>query len=175
MNDYAFGWFVHDELGHKVIEHGGAINGFLAQNQRFVEDDLVVISLFNYETTFWRPVNKGLAAIALGEEYEPALLAEPLELESELLETYAGEYEVMEDYFVGLGVEDGQLVIRSTDDPEPSVGLAQSKTKFFFPEINLMMDVELDEEGHVTGLRLLQGAHRATGSPVAETESETTQ
>jgi len=172
--DYAYGWFVREEFGHKLVEHGGAINGFLSQSQRFVEDDLVVISLFNYESTFWRTVNKGLAAIALVEEYEPALLAEPLVLDLELLETYIGEYEVMEDYLVTLTVEDGHLVIRATDDPEPSVGRAQSETKFFFPEINLMMDVDQDEEGKVTGLRFLQGAHRMSASPVedpAEPES----
>lgn len=165
-HDYGYGWFVREELGHKLVEHGGAINGFLAQIQRFVEDDLVVISLFNYESTFWRPVNRGLAAIALGEEYEPALLAEPLQLELELLQTYAGEYEVMEDYFVTLTVEDGKLVMRATDDPEPSVGRAQSETKFFFNEINLMMDVDRDEDGTVTGLRLMQGAYRASGSRI---------
>jgi CubicO group peptidase (beta-lactamase class C family) len=172
--DYAYGWFVRDELGHKLVEHGGAINGFLSQSQRFVEDDVVVISLLNYESTFWRSVNKSLAAIALGEEYEPALLTEPLALDLELLESYAGEYEVMEDYLVVLTVEDGHLVIRASDDPEPTLGLAQSETQFFFPDINLMMDVDQDEEGKVTGLRFLQGAHRMSASPVedpAEPES----
>jgi CubicO group peptidase (beta-lactamase class C family) len=171
-NDYAYGFFVRDEFGHKLVEHGGAINGFLSQIQRFVEDDLVVISLFNYESTFWRTVNHGLAAIALGEDYEPALLSEPLEIEPALLRTYAGEYEVMEDYFVTLAVENGRLVIRATDDPQPCAGRAQSETKFFFPEINLMMDVDQDEAGKVTGLRMIQGAHRAMGTPVQEAEAE---
>ena len=166
--DYAYGWFVRDELGHKLVEHGGAINGFLSQSQRFVEDDVVVISLLNYESTFWRSVNKSLAAIALGEEYEPALLTEPLALDLELLESYTGEYEVMEDYLVVLTVEDGHLVIRASDDPEPTLGLAQSETKFFFPDINLMLDVERDEERSVTGLRMLQGAHRMSASPIED-------
>ena len=173
-NDYAYGWFVREEFGHKLVEHGGAINGFLSQSQRFVDDDLVVISLFNYESTFWRPVNKGLAAIALGEKYEPALLTQSVDVEPDLLATYSDKYEVMEDYFVTLTVEDGHLVIRATDDPEPSLGLAQSETKFFFPDINMMMSVDVDEEGHVTGLRMLQGAHRASGSPVQDTDGEST-
>ena len=171
-HDYAYGWFVREAFGHKLVEHGGAINGFLAQSQRFVDDDLVVISLFNYESTFWRTVNHGLAAIALGEDYELALLSKPLVLEPALLETYDGEYEVMEDYFVTLAVENGRLVLRATDDPEGCVGRAQSETKFFFPEINLMMDVDRDEEGKVTGLHLLQGAHRAAGTPVQGPEGE---
>jgi CubicO group peptidase (beta-lactamase class C family) len=172
--DYAYGWFIRDELGHKLVEHGGAINGFLSQSQRFVDDDLVVISLFNYESTFWRPVNKGLAAMALGEEYEPTLLTTSVDVESDLLATYAGTYEVMEDYFVTLAVKDGHLVVTATDDPKPSLGLAQSETKFFFPDINLMMNIDVDEEGQVTGLRMLQGAHRASGSPVQDTDGEST-
>lgn len=166
--DYAFGFFVREQFGHKLVEHGGAINGFLSQSQRFIEDDLVVISLFNYESTFWRPVNTGLAAIALGKEYEPALLTTSVDVEPDLLATYAAKYAVMEDHFVTLTVENGHLLIRATDDPEPSLGLAQSETKFFFPEINLMMDMERDEEGLVTGLRMLQGAHRMSASPIED-------
>ena len=173
-NEYAYGWFVREEFGHKLVEHGGAINGFLSQSQRFVDDDLVVISLFNYESTFWRTVNKGLAAMALGEEYEPTLLTTSVDVESDLLATYAGTYEVMEDYFVTLAVKDGHLVVTATDDPKPSLGLAQSETKFFFPDINLMMNIDVDEEGQVTGLRMLQGAHRASGSPVQDTDGEST-
>jgi CubicO group peptidase (beta-lactamase class C family) len=173
-NEYAYGWFVREEFGHKLVEHGGAINGFLSQSQRFVDDDLVVISLFNYESTFWRPVNKGLAAMALGEEYEPTLLTTSVDVESDLLATYAGTYEVMEDYFVTLAVKDGHLVVTATDDPKPALGLAQSETKFFFPDINLMMNIDVDEEGQVTGLRMLQGAHRASGSPVQDTDGEST-
>ena len=71
--------------GERVTADGFMENVFL---QRFVEDDVVVISLLNYESTFWRSVNKSLAAIALGEEYEPALLTEPLALDLELLESY---------------------------------------------------------------------------------------
>jgi CubicO group peptidase (beta-lactamase class C family) len=172
--DYAYGWFIRDELGHKLVEHGGAINGFLSQSQRFVDDDLVVISLFNYESTFWRTVNKGLAAMALGEEYEPTLLTTSVDVESDLLATYAGTYEVMEDYFVTLAVKEGHLVVTATDDPKPALGLAQSETKFFFPDINLMMNIDVDEEGQVAGLRMLQGAHRASGSPVQDTDGEST-
>ena len=76
------------------------------------------------------------------------------------------DYEVMEDYLVVLTVEDGHLVIRASDDPEPTLGLAQSETNFFFPDINLMLDVERDEERSVTGLRMLQGAHRMSASPI---------
>ena len=173
-NEYAYGWFVREEFGHKLVEHGGAINGFLSQSQRFVDDDLVVISLFNYESTFWRTVNKGLAAMALGEEYEPTLLTTSVDVEPDLLATYAGTYEVMEDYFVTLAVKEGHLVVTATDDPKPALGLAQSETKFFFPDINLMMNIDVDEEGQVTGLRMLQGAHRASGSPVQDTDGEST-
>jgi CubicO group peptidase (beta-lactamase class C family) len=69
--DCGYGWFVRTEFDRNLIEHPGGLNGFLTMIKRFVDDDVVVISLFNYVSTFARGVNKALTAMALGESYEP--------------------------------------------------------------------------------------------------------
>lgn len=44
---YAMGLSVHDARGHRVMEHGGGINGFLTQNAYYPDDDLHVVVLQN--------------------------------------------------------------------------------------------------------------------------------
>ncbi len=44
---YAKGITISDYNGHKMIEHGGGINGFLSENRYFPEKDLKIVVLIN--------------------------------------------------------------------------------------------------------------------------------
>jgi len=44
---YGCGWFVDQELGHRVVYHSGSWQGFKAQISRYLDDRLTVIVLFN--------------------------------------------------------------------------------------------------------------------------------
>jgi CubicO group peptidase (beta-lactamase class C family) len=44
---YGFGWFLNEVHGHKLIEHGGAWQGFTSHIARYVDDRLTVIVLTN--------------------------------------------------------------------------------------------------------------------------------
>ena len=44
---YGFGWFIHDDHGHHVIEHAGAWQGFTSNISRYVDDKLTVVVLTN--------------------------------------------------------------------------------------------------------------------------------
>lgn len=44
---YGFGWALGEVRGHRVIEHGGAWQGFKAQISRYVNDDLTIILFAN--------------------------------------------------------------------------------------------------------------------------------
>lgn len=44
-----FGWFISDYLGHRVIHHGGNIDGYSAQIDRFINDEITIIVLCNNE------------------------------------------------------------------------------------------------------------------------------
>ncbi|MCP4545081.1 MAG: beta-lactamase family protein [bacterium] len=158
MNEYANGWFVREEFGQPIVEHGGAINGFLTQINRFPEEELVIISLFNYETTFWRRVNHGLAAMALGEDYDPALRHKPLELDLELLNMYAGEYELMPGYIVKLSVEGNSLMVEAPEHEREAVE-AQSETLFYLPGGAALMQVDFIDADTIRGVRIQQGAN----------------
>jgi CubicO group peptidase (beta-lactamase class C family) len=72
---YGFGWRLHDVRGHRVIEHGGAWQGFTTGISRYVDDKLTVVALTNLDSRHSRPdeIIQGVAGL-----YEPALAPAPL-------------------------------------------------------------------------------------------------
>lgn len=72
--DYGFGWDVTSVNGHRLIEHGGAWQGFTAQISRYVDDKFTVIVLTNLDSEHSQPdkVAHNVAAI-----YNPALTPVP--------------------------------------------------------------------------------------------------
>ena len=61
---YGFGWFVHDINGHRVIEHGGAWQGFTCGISRYVDDKLTVVVLTNLDSDHAAP--EGMVHVIAG-------------------------------------------------------------------------------------------------------------
>lgn len=72
---YGFGWRVAEVNGHRLLEHGGAWQGFTMHISRYVDDKLTVVVMTNLDSGHSDPgkIAQGVAAI-----YVPALKkAEP--------------------------------------------------------------------------------------------------
>lgn len=69
-DNYAYGWNVRELFDHKIIWHGGGINGFVTYFARFPEDDACIIALCNLEGSQMRKISRDLPAILFGEPYE---------------------------------------------------------------------------------------------------------
>jgi CubicO group peptidase (beta-lactamase class C family) len=67
---YGFGWRVAEVNGHRLLEHGGAWQGFTMHISRYVDDRLTVIVMTNLDSEHSDPgkIAQGLAAL-----YVPAL------------------------------------------------------------------------------------------------------
>ena len=75
---YGYGWAVASYEGHRMIMHGGAINGFLADGILYPEDKMFVVLLTNSTVGKRAPsaLNFRAAALALGKPYrDPAVVA----------------------------------------------------------------------------------------------------
>ncbi len=68
--NYGFGWEINNVNGHRVIEHGGAWQGFTTYIARYVDDRLTVVALTNLDSGHSNPkkIVTGVASI-----YNPAL------------------------------------------------------------------------------------------------------
>jgi len=67
-SDYGFGWSLTDVGGHKLIEHGGAWQGFRSHIARYVDDRLTVVVFANLIGARTEKIAHDVAAI-----YNPAL------------------------------------------------------------------------------------------------------
>ena len=64
---YGFGWFMDVQLGHRVISHDGAWQGFKSNISRYVDDQLTVVVLANLDEA-----DPSLIAIHIAQMYLPA-------------------------------------------------------------------------------------------------------
>jgi CubicO group peptidase (beta-lactamase class C family) len=72
--DYGFGWVVEDVNGHRVIQHGGAWQGFVSHIGRYPDDHLTVVTLANLSAgSFKKSPNLGRR---VAEMYIPGLKSE---------------------------------------------------------------------------------------------------
>lgn len=49
--DYGFGWWIQEQNGHRLLEHGGAWQGFSTEISRYVNDRLTVVVLTNLDAS----------------------------------------------------------------------------------------------------------------------------
>jgi len=162
---YAYGWFVQELFGHPVITHRGAINGFMANIDRFVDDSILVVALLNYESLFAYRVRGGLAALALGEKPQPLLADPSVEVPSDMLTSYAGQYQVTPEIIVSVIVENGALYVQEPDEPKKA-GAAQSENMFFIRDMNAFVRFDTNDARVVTRMIVQQGAHSYQGAKI---------
>lgn len=115
---YGKGLAMHHVNGHRVIEHGGGINGFLSASDYFPDDDLVVVVLVNSTG----PVAPGnvVASIVDRVAGKKALtdLAYPGKLD-ELAGTYAGVGRGA-PMRIKIAVDNGKLTLAALRGPNPT-------------------------------------------------------
>ncbi len=85
---YALGLAIHDLNGHRTIEHGGGINGFLSASYFFPDEDAVIVVLSNSTGLPADPVVAAIADRVFGKK-APVARAYPASL-GELTGAYAG-------------------------------------------------------------------------------------
>jgi len=165
VDGYGYGWFIDERFGRRLIWHGGAINGFLSDISRFVDDTILAVTLFNYESTFSHVSARGIGAIAVGEKAEPLLLDPPLDVAPSVLAAYAGKYELIPEYVLTVGNDGSRLFVRENDGPELDAA-AQAENEFFIRDLNALIRFMSDETGKVTGLIFVQGVHPFRGRKI---------
>ena len=132
---YGYGWFIEQQHGHKVVGHGGGINGFSTVIRRALEEDTVAIVLSNSDSS--NAVGKmghELLGIALGEEVKPFTERQEITLDSKSLERFPGKYQVG-PMVVDVRLENGKLML----EPKGQRALelhAFAQNSFFLKEVD---------------------------------------
>jgi CubicO group peptidase (beta-lactamase class C family) len=162
-NDYAFGLAVHTANGHKVIEHGGGIEGFNTSLAYYPEDKLTVVVLANLNGQAPEAIAGKLAAMAHGENVVLPSERKEITVSPAILEKYVGTYELMPNFDLVMTLEGGQFMTQATGQPKFPL-FAESETKFFLKVVDAEVEFFKNDKGEVTHLILHQGGHDVKGT-----------
>ena len=157
--NYGYGWFIRDAFQRKLVEHAGAINGFGAQVQIFEADKVVVIALYNFESTFQREMDRALAAIALGEKHQPVYYPQGKQVDLTVFKKACGEFAFHGKNRFTIS-EKGEGIIAKFEDGSVYKCLPQSEDSFFIKKRNLLFTMETNDKGIVDQFRVRMGLHR---------------
>jgi CubicO group peptidase (beta-lactamase class C family) len=174
LDDYAYGWFIEEVNGHRVIGHGGGIDGFLTDYLRIPELDLVVVTWSNNTGVDPAPIGRAAVTAALGGTLEPVDEPEVVAVDAAAAARMTGSYRLTDasrDQATQLGVapdviesvitldvtfEADRLTIKPAAQPAFPVEAA-GPTTFLAIEIGVTVEVDLPAEGPAAGLTLTQG------------------
>lgn len=152
---YGYGWNIEQLEGHLLAAHGGGINGFSNYVLRMPQDHLYIAILSNDRTAEVQPeyLAKQIALIAIGKS-----VAEPrvLELASQILETYVGQYQLEPNYILTVSRQDNRLFAQGTGEPRFEL-FPVSETDFVVKINDAQFTFMKDERGKITRLKIHQG------------------
>lgn len=137
--NYGFAWEINNVNGHRVIEHGGAWQGFTTYIARYVDDRLTVVALTNLDSGHANPkkITSGVAVI-----YNPALkVAEEKPIEDKEPQVTQMMRELLR------GITDGKA------KPEQ---FTEEMRKRLFPDEMQELGPALKEFGELKGLELME-------------------
>jgi CubicO group peptidase (beta-lactamase class C family) len=162
-DDYAFGLFVRTNDGHKLITHGGGIEGFNTSLNFYPDDKLVVIVLGNLNGGAPDQIASALGKVALGQQVTLASERKEVAVAPALLADYAGTYQLTPTVDNVISVKDGHLVSKLGNQPEVQL-FAESETKFFLKIVDAQIEFFRDPATHVvTHLTIYQNGAEHEG------------
>jgi CubicO group peptidase (beta-lactamase class C family) len=154
IQQYGFGWAFGNTGGHRLIEHGGAWQGFTTHIARYTDDRLTIIVLTNLAGG-----NPGAIAHKVAGLHNPELLPEErkaIRLDSKIFDAYVGEYELAPNFKLAVFKEGDRLMVQATGQPKIEM-FAESETKFFLTIEDIQISFVKGADGRVTHLVLHQG------------------
>jgi len=154
--DYGYGWMIGQEFGHRYVGHGGWVNGFVSQFNRYPDDDATLILLWNFETSNNIFVSQDLAAILFGQKYELPVLHPIVHPSQQTLARYVGNYQ-MGPLMVKFTLRNGKLYALGTGQPAPYGLIAISDNEFYCNDMPSVIRFIPGEKGNVDKASIRMG------------------
>jgi CubicO group peptidase (beta-lactamase class C family) len=154
---YGFGWRIDDVNGHKLIEHGGAWQGFTCDISRYVDDSLTLVVLTNLDAGHARPgqFSKTIAGLV-----NPALTPPPpkehkeIAVDPKILDGYVGRYQ-SPDLTLAVTRTNDHLFVQVTGQDKNEI-FAEGPRDFFFKVVDAQITFVTESSGRAAELVLHQ-------------------
>jgi len=155
--DYGYGLIIATgKDGHKIISHGGGIEGFNTYLMYFPDDQLTVAVLANMNSRAPQTLAARLAAVAHGETVVLASERKAIAVSAKVLSDYVGNYKTPNPNFsIAITLHGDQLMTQATGQGKLPL-FAESESKFFLKVVDAQVEFFRDATGKVTHLVLYQ-------------------
>ena len=161
-SDYAFGLGVREDHGHKLIDHGGGIEGFNTYVSYYPNEKLAVIVLANLNGAAPGEIGHNLAAVVHGEKVVLASERKEIAVPPQVLAKYVGTYELTPGFSIAVTLEGNQLITEDTGQPKVPI-FPESETMFFPKVVDAEIEFIRNEKGEATAMILHQGGRDMKG------------
>ena len=171
-NNYAFGLAVDTVGGHKVIEHGGGIEGFNTELAYYPEDKLTVVVLGNVNGAAPGEIARKLGALAHGETVKLTSERKEITLDPKVLSRFVGAYQLNPGASMLITLEGSQLVSKLGNQP-PAPIFPESETMFFLKVTDAQIEFPKDDgQGKASQLILHQNGRDTTAKRLDDAETK---
>ena len=146
-NNYGLGWMTTQSKGRTYLGHTGSIPGFIANFMKFPKEDVTIILLSNYQDVNARQLSDDLIAVAFNEPYQLPVKKNAVAITSDVLNKYAGEYQLPNGFSITVSVEGDKLFALAKGDAQKIELTPESESKFFLkgPETEIEFLQESNE------------------------------
>ncbi len=168
---YGYGIGATGFEGHRLIEHGGGIFGFVTHMVRVPEKGLLVAILSNNDSPETPPdaLSLRIVAKALGKPMEDR---KSIQLDAQTLDEYVGVYR-FDEQTTRTVTRDGSKLFSQRSGGEKQEILASAKDEFFFVNSGARLHFRRDAQGTVTGAGFTpRSGPEETGTKTDETPKE---
>jgi CubicO group peptidase (beta-lactamase class C family) len=160
--DYGLGVYIRTVDGRRAATHGGGAPPF-ANLTYFFDRGISVVVLGNLSVAPSAQIAGYLGALAHGDSVQLMSEKKAITLAPSVLARYAGVYQGANGQTMTVKVDGGQLAVQPPGGNALTF-LAESETRFFARDINVVVEFVRDGAGDVVELVMLQGTlqERAT-------------
>jgi CubicO group peptidase (beta-lactamase class C family) len=161
-HDYAFGLGVHTVNGHRVIDHGGGIEGFNTMLAYYPDEKLTVAVLANLNGGAPQEIAVDLGALAHGENVVLPSERRTVHIDPKIFDRYVGDYALSPKFIMKVSREGDRFITQATGQGQVEI-FPENDHKFFAKVVNAQITFVTDKGGKATALILHQGGadHRA--------------
>lgn len=164
-NNYGYGWSVGKAFGKAYMAHSGGIHGFSAFIMRIPQDELVSIVLDNGSGSASGIIARQLINIAMGEAYTIPKAKTELKIDKAILQTYAGEYELVPGFSITIRLDGETLKAQATGQEEFPI-FAETENMFFYKVVEAKIEFIKDSSGKISSIILHQGGRDMPGERI---------
>jgi len=133
---YGFGWSLNEVRGHRIIEHGGAWQGFKSHIARYVDDKLTVVIFANLSQANQGRIAHGVAAI-----YNPELAPVP----PKAIEDKEPEVTTLAKEIIQRATDGSLEQVRFTAEAWPEISRSAGQVGAFLKTLGPINAIELIE------------------------------